>query len=613
MKVLNRIGEGLGRIGSGMKKIGCAIGRRAKKHKVLTLVLVLVLGAGAFLSYRSWSAVRAVSGKMAYNFVRTTTLTKGSLSDSVSTTGTVGSANTSTVSYASSGNGSAAPKIKTVQVAVGDTVAAGDVVITLDTADIEESIAKEKENIADEVASAQDKYDTALAAYNKAVSTAENYESSVATAAASLATAQTNYNNAVSSVASFQTTYNNAAAAQEAAGNAYNAKLAAYNEAVSANNAAQAAAAADPANQELSAAASAANATMNTADAEQQNAKAAYENLVQATAAAQTALNNAKSACNYQNYEQAVNTAQNNYAQARSALDQYEKTVETCTSTLKQTKETLTKVSSSDALESLQEQLAACSLKAETAGKVTALNASVGSTPNGTLATIQDTGALKITITIEEADIHEVAVGMSCYITTDATANAISGTLTQIDPVANQNGSFGAEVTVNDADSGLLIGMNATVEIVKSETEDCFMVPIDAVGTEEGSSDKFVYRKTGGSGADSTFEKVTVTTGASNDYYIEINAAELTEGDIVRSSADLTQGVEETAEEQTGGLGLGSLFGGLFGGQSSGQGVPGGTPPSGNGAMGSGNRGNGGNGGTPPSGGMPSGGPGGQG
>lgn len=104
--------------------------------------------------------------------------------------------------------------------------------------------------------------------------------------------------------------------------------------------------------------------------------------------------------------------------------------------------------------------------------------------PSGTVASIQDTDALKISITIKEADIHSVAVGMTCYITSDATTGAINGTLTQIDPVAGQNSVFGAEVTVDSTDSGLLIGMNATVDILLSSTADCFMVPLDAVDTD---------------------------------------------------------------------------------------------------------------------------------
>lgn len=49
--------------------------------------------------------------------------------------------------------------------------------------------------------------------------------------------------------------------------------------------------------------------------------------------------------------------------------------------------------------------------------------------------------------------------------------------------------------------------------------------------------------KPAGEGTDMTFEKVTVTTGDANDYYTVISGDDLKEGDVIRSSADLTQGI----------------------------------------------------------------------
>lgn len=133
---------------------------------------------------------------------------------------------------------------------------------------------------------------------------------------------------------------------------------------------------------------------------------------------------------------------------------------------------------------------------------------------------------------------------MTCRITSDATGDAIiNGTLTQIDPVANDKGSFGAKVMVNGDDGGLLIGISAKVEIVVNEKNDVFTVPRDAVGTaDDGSS--YVLRQTGGEGVDMTFEEVPVTTGDTNDFYVEITGSDLNEGDVIRATADLTQGIE---------------------------------------------------------------------
>ena len=120
------------------------------------------------------------------------------------------------------------------------------------------------------------------------------------------------------------------------------------------------------------------------------------------------------------------------------------------------------------------------------------------------------------------------------------------------------------------------------MEIIQDVTEDAFVVPIDAVGTEEDGS-TFVYRSTGGEGTEMTFEKVEVTTGTSNDYYIEITGDSLAEGDVIRSSADLTEGLETSDEEDssTSASGMGGTMGGMGGGGMGGGGMGGGAPAGG--------------------------------
>lgn len=203
----------------------------------------------------------------------------------------------------------------------------------------------------------------------------------------------------------------------------------------------------------------------------------------------------------------------------------------------------------SDTLTDLQSTLEDCTLTATMDGTITELNATVGSVCSGTVATIQDVNDLTVEVTIPANSVGKLSTGMQCNITSDATGDAeISGTLTRIDPVANSEGNFGATVTVNGEDSGLLIGISAEVEIIINQKDNVFTVPRDAVGThEDGTS--YVLRKTGGEGVDMTFEEVTVTTGDANDYYIEISGDDLAEGDVIRSSADLTQGIETTTQD----------------------------------------------------------------
>ena len=196
-----------------------------------------------------------------------------------------------------------------------------------------------------------------------------------------------------------------------------------------------------------------------------------------------------------------------------------------------------------DTLTNLQTALENCTLTATMVGTITALDATVGAVCSGTVATIQDVDNLTVEVTIPASSVGRLKTGLQCNITSDATDDTVTGTLTRIDPVANDSGSFGATVTVNGQDSGLLVGIPAKVEIVISAKDNVFTVPRDAVGTNDDGS-TYVLRKTGGEGVDMTFEQVAVTEGDTNDYYVEITGDDLNEGDVIRATADLTQGIE---------------------------------------------------------------------
>lgn len=61
-------------------------------------------------------------------------------------------------------------------------------------------------------------------------------------------------------------------------------------------------------------------------------------------------------------------------------------------------------------------------------GTITALDATVGSVCTGTVATIQNTDALVVEVTILN-DVPGLTTGMSCNITSDATGDdVIAGT-----------------------------------------------------------------------------------------------------------------------------------------------------------------------------------------
>ena len=512
-----------------------AFAGRHKKAVIALALLVVAAAAAAFLLRGRF--VRPVSLPAAGgSYVRTVTLQKGTLEDSISATGTVQSSDVSNVTT------DLKYTVKTVNVQVGDSVEEGDVICTLDTSELEESIRKLQESLADAKAEAQKQYEKAQASLTEAEENVKSTYDDMKEAEDERDSAKSAYETAAAAVKSYQAEVDAANADLLTKLNARQAALDAYTAAggtVDENG--------DPVTSATSEAASTAADLSALADA-LVKANGEYKSAEQTLKTAEANLQTAQSASNYTALSSAYNQAQTAYEQAKTTYENAIKTSETAEESRDTALENYNKAGESDELEELQSQLEKCTLKAETSGKVTAENATVGSAIEGTAATIQDTDSLKISITIAEYDIDGVSEGMHAVITSDVIDGEINGTLTQISPTASGGGSssstFSAEVTVDDENSGLLIGTNAKVQIIQSTTEDVFTVPLDAIEEKEDGT-SVIYVQSGEENGEPIFEEVQVVVGATNDYYAEVSGVDLEEGMIVRASASLEEATEE--------------------------------------------------------------------
>lgn len=545
---MSKVKTVLGRVG------GC-LGRHKKALIAVVLILAIAVAGLWYFRLRRPTMPVAVQGG---SYVRTVTLQKGTLDDSISASGTVESSDVSNVTT------DLKYTVKTVDVQVGDMVEAGDVICTLDTESLEKSIEKAKETLADSMAQAEKAYQKAQESLAEAQTNTSEAKTEMDEAESAKSDAWSAYDSARSKVSSFQTEADNAAAQEESALSALNDAMAvaaekqtAYNDAYGAwktESDRQLAADYQPADGDaeklagLQTAMEEAQAQLEAATAAQTSAEAAYKQASEQSQAKQQALNEAQNTVGLTGLQTAYQQAQTAYEQAQTAYEQAVKNQETAQENCDDALESYNKSSESDELTDLQEQLEQCTLTAETSGKVTAVNATVGSMIDGAAATIQNTDSLKVAITIPEYDIESVQVGMTARITSDVTDKEVSGTLSQISPTATGGGSssssFAAEVTIDDADSGLLIGTNAKVEIILSTTEDVFTVPLDAIGENE-AGESVIYVQTGEEDGEPVFEEMAVTVGEQNDYYAQISGAELEEGLVVRASADEDEATEE--------------------------------------------------------------------
>ena len=533
---------------AGLSRLGGWAGR----HKKLLIALAILVVLAGGLAVWKLRARPAATGQT-IEYVRTVTLSRGSLDDVVSATGTVESADVSTVTT------ELKYTVQEVLVSVGDSVQEGDVICKLDTSELENQIEKLKESLADQTAQLQKQYDQAVASRDEAKYALDEAYTSQSRAQSSYNSAKSAYDTIVSQLAAYQSAYDTALAEYQA--------LLLQSEPGDLPSASS-----DPASQPQDGTA----VTQEESLADKISAAKAKLD------AAEAELNTMKSGLGYTAAQQAYTSAEQSLNSANTAYSQAQKTYDSAQDAVNTAAENLADGGESDELEQLYEQVENCTLRAKTAGKVTSLDATVGSLPGTTVATIQDTGSLKISINIPEYDIESVSVGLPVRITTDVTDETFTGTVSQISPTATGGGSsssqFAAEVLVDGSPEALRIGTNASVEIILSSTEDVFTVPLDAIGQDESGQD-VVYLQTGTDEAgDPTFEPVPVTVGATNDYYAEVSGEDLTEGAVVRAAADPAQAVsqitlptdEEMSGEMIGGPSMSVQVGGMTGGDMGG-------------------------------------------
>ena len=237
-------------------------------------------------------------------------------------------------------------------------------------------------------------------------------------------------------------------------------------------------------------------------------------------------------------YDEAVTSAYNAYNDVKKATNQ---SVQAAQDQIDSEKYNVTDTSASDQLEKLQEQIDNCIVVAESDGVVTKVNVTEGSVAvSPVLMVIENTESLMIRGKVSEADILSVEEGMTCEIKTTATdQEIIPGSVKRIEKFISaadaEAGSAGytVEISIDDPESKLLIGMSANIKIIIDKADQALSVPYESIrgGENEGY---FVFAGVPGD-AEGTLKvvKKPVEVGFEGDYYTQITSGDLKEGDIV--------------------------------------------------------------------------------
>ncbi len=143
-----------------------------------------------------------------------------------------------------------------------------------------------------------------------------------------------------------------------------------------------------------------------------------------------------------------------------------------------------------ESVESAQLDLEATRLVAPLAGTITSLNAIVGQTVGaGSIITISVLEPPMLQIYMDEMDLDKIAVGYDVEIYFDALPDDVYlGHVLQVDPTLTSmqglstiRGLVQVDSSVSGNMQALLVGMNASVDVIAARAENVLLVPIEAL------------------------------------------------------------------------------------------------------------------------------------
>jgi HlyD family secretion protein len=453
------------------------------------VILSLLIGGGVYL-WQSQSARTTTAAS-----VQTTTLRRGSLVATVSAAGNVSAVNQVAVAFQTSG------VVAKLNVAVGDAVKKDQVLMELDSTDLNLAFRNAQTNLA----SAQASYEQTTAGLNYAL---RNAQSSLASSKANLDAAKAKNDQNPNSLIVAKAAVDKATVTLQQAQGEYN-KIAWR-----------------------------ADVGMTSQAATLQQATIDYQSTLASYKMTEVTIN-----------DSALKQVQTQYASDQIALEQAQKNLDT---TLRTAQASLDNAKL--ALEQAQRNLDKAKVVAPFDGVAAAVNYSLGDSAGSSAAvTVVNLANLQIKVTVAEVDLAKIKTGNPAQVTLDAlpgktytaqvTAISPAGTVTQ--GVVN----YPVILALTDADNAIKPGMTVNLTIEVERRDNVLLIPTRAVRTQGNQKIVTVRVK------DQSIQK-NVTTGLSNDTAIEITSG-LQEGDVVVVNQTTTR-----TGNVPGGMGIPGMGGG---------------------------------------------------
>lgn len=452
----------------------------------------------------------------------------GDLTASATATGAIAAERTASLAITQPGN------VTEVYVQIGDSVAAADPLVQLDTAELELSLASAEQALRLQEANLAalqepaNEVDVAAATANVA-STQANldnllagpspeqlavYSATVTVSEASLYSASAQYQSAANSVSEAQIQQAEAAVLQAQVN---------YDRAQEVN--------ADNPNEQTHEAMIAAASALANAQAQLDNLLNTDTSSAQGSLAAANARLEGSTADYISNTSGAsaaqIASAEAQVAQAQAALDDLlagptAEELQTAEAQVEQARLSLAEA---------QEALDKATLRAPFAGIVTVVHVNVGEYASGIAIELMDTSVLEVVVPVDEVDIGVIEVGQKATITLETWPDvAIESEVALVAPGAAANSSlvtYDVHLRLGQTDVPVRVGMTANVQLITAQRTDVLLLPNQAIQVDRANGTYSVNRVNG-----DTTEVVEVTVGLRDGQNTQITGG-LTEGDEV--------------------------------------------------------------------------------
>jgi len=181
--------------------------------------------------------------------------------------------------------------------------------------------------------------------------------------------------------------------------------------------------------------------------------------------------------------------------------------------------------------------LADATLTAPFDGKITAVNVSEGELASGLVATIVDSGSLEVVLNVDEIDVGSLALDQPAIVVMETWPEVeIDSFVSAIAPVASVSGngivSYDVNLSLQETDLPILVGMTANAELVTANREDVLLVPNAAIMADRENGTFIVNLVRTEADGTKTIVPVEVSVGLKDDSYSQIIDG-LVEGDVV--------------------------------------------------------------------------------